>query len=222
LSRYLDDSSNGRANFPLRHCFLTTRYPQATTTYTRSTAIMRDILLAALVGAVAVSARHRNEMNGWRTMGHLPGRDWEHPRGMGNATFEQYIDHSNPDLGTFEQFYFYDTTYWKGPGECFLDDNSRKTPILTTYRLPSRPLHPRRGQRHWLHQLPQHQPYHWSHRREDRCRNNRPRAPLLGHFHTLHEPDDREPQIPHPGELHLRLDKLRQQGPPALRSPLAQ
>jgi len=74
--------------------------------------------VATLLGAVAVSARHRNEMNGWRTMGHLPGRDWEHVRGMGNATFEQYIDHSNPDLGTFEQFYYYDTTYWKGPGEC--------------------------------------------------------------------------------------------------------
>jgi hypothetical protein len=85
---------------------------------------MREILLAALVGAVAVSARHRNEMNGWRTMGHLPGRDWEHIRGMGNATFEQYIDHSNPDLGTFEQFYYYDTTFWKGPGKSCQDCNT--------------------------------------------------------------------------------------------------
>jgi hypothetical protein len=87
---------------------------------------MREILLAALVGAVAVSARHRNEMNGWRTMGHLPGRDWEHVRGMGNATFEQYIDHSNPDLGTFEQFYYYDTTFWKGPGQFTILYNARR------------------------------------------------------------------------------------------------
>jgi hypothetical protein len=33
-----------------------------------------------------------------------------------NATFTQYIDHSNPDLGTFEQFYYYGTEFWKGPG----------------------------------------------------------------------------------------------------------
>ncbi|KAF3923204.1 hypothetical protein ABW20_dc0109930 [Dactylellina cionopaga] len=33
-----------------------------------------------------------------------------------NATFTQLIDHSNPDLGTFEQFYYYGTQYWKGPG----------------------------------------------------------------------------------------------------------
>jgi hypothetical protein len=33
-----------------------------------------------------------------------------------NATFSQLIDHSDPSLGTFEQFYYYDTTYWKGPG----------------------------------------------------------------------------------------------------------
>jgi hypothetical protein len=184
---------------------------------------MREILLAALVGAVAVSARHRNEMNGWRTMGHLPGRDWEHPRGMGNATFEQYIDHNNKDLGTFEQFYFYDTTFWKGPGKFLQGRNTRKSPVLTTRsRLPSRPLHPRRGQRHRLHQLPQHQPHHRSHRREDRSRHDRPGAPLLGHFHAFHQSDDREPQIPYPGELHLRFDKLRQQGPPAFRSPLAQ
>ncbi|EME38167.1 hypothetical protein DOTSEDRAFT_75982 [Dothistroma septosporum NZE10] len=46
---------------------------------------------------------------------HMPGGE---PPAYGtlNATFEQLIDHSNPDLGTFEQFYFYDTRYWKGPG----------------------------------------------------------------------------------------------------------
>ncbi|KAF3916893.1 hypothetical protein ABW21_db0200779 [Orbilia brochopaga] len=33
-----------------------------------------------------------------------------------NTTFTQLIDHSNPDLGTFEQFYYYGTEYWKGPG----------------------------------------------------------------------------------------------------------
>lgn len=33
-----------------------------------------------------------------------------------NSTFKQLIDHNNPSLGTFDQFYYYDTTYWKGPG----------------------------------------------------------------------------------------------------------
>jgi len=34
----------------------------------------------------------------------------------GNGTFDQYIDHSNRSLGTFSQKYFWNTTYWKGPG----------------------------------------------------------------------------------------------------------
>ena len=28
----------------------------------------------------------------------------------------QYIDHDNKDLGTFEQFYFYSTEFYGGPG----------------------------------------------------------------------------------------------------------
>lgn len=34
----------------------------------------------------------------------------------GNETFEQLIDHKNPGLGTFSQRYWWDTTYWAGPG----------------------------------------------------------------------------------------------------------
>jgi hypothetical protein len=33
-----------------------------------------------------------------------------------NATFEQLIDHDNPSLGTFNQFYYYSTEFYKGPG----------------------------------------------------------------------------------------------------------
>jgi hypothetical protein len=33
-----------------------------------------------------------------------------------NSTFKQWIDYNNPSLGTFDQFYYYDITYWKGPG----------------------------------------------------------------------------------------------------------
>lgn len=35
---------------------------------------------------------------------------------MGNSTFDQLIDHEDPSLGTFEQFYFYSTEFWGGPG----------------------------------------------------------------------------------------------------------
>jgi hypothetical protein len=35
---------------------------------------------------------------------------------FGNATFEQPIDHNNPELGTFSQFYYWSDQYYKGPG----------------------------------------------------------------------------------------------------------
>ncbi|KAL1311365.1 hypothetical protein AAFC00_001536 [Neodothiora populina] len=56
----------------------------------------------------------------WKSHMHLQG--WErHPvfhsnATTGNATFEQYIDHKNPDLGTFSQLYFWSTEFWGGPG----------------------------------------------------------------------------------------------------------
>ena len=80
-----------------------------------SFAAMKYLLATTLLAATA-SARHHAEMNDWRSMGQLPGKDWQPVQSMGNATFKQLIDHKNPGLGTFEQFYYYDTTYWKGPG----------------------------------------------------------------------------------------------------------
>lgn len=35
---------------------------------------------------------------------------------MGNSTFDQLLDHSDPSAGTFSQWYMYDTTFWDGPG----------------------------------------------------------------------------------------------------------
>ena len=35
---------------------------------------------------------------------------------MGNGTFSQLIDHSNPSLGTFEQFYYWSDEFYSGPG----------------------------------------------------------------------------------------------------------
>ena len=51
--------------------------------------------------------------HGWQ---HMPGRDFMNVSSAGNATFAQLIDHNNPHLGTFDQFYFYDATHWGGPG----------------------------------------------------------------------------------------------------------
>jgi hypothetical protein len=31
------------------------------------------------------------------------------------AFFQQLLDHSNPEIGTFSQLYYWDTTYWQGP-----------------------------------------------------------------------------------------------------------
>lgn len=70
--------------------------------------------LFLLAAATATLAQHHGYgRRGWQ---HMPGRDYTEVPSSGNATFSQLIDHSNPDLGTFEQFYYYDDTYWGGPG----------------------------------------------------------------------------------------------------------
>jgi hypothetical protein len=33
-----------------------------------------------------------------------------------NGTFQQYLDHDHPELGTFSQRYWYNDQYWSGPG----------------------------------------------------------------------------------------------------------
>jgi meiotically up-regulated gene 157 (Mug157) protein len=43
-----------------------------------------------------------------------------------NATFEQLIDHENPSLGTFSQFYYYSTEFWNGTG----------SPVVSTTKVP--------------------------------------------------------------------------------------
>lgn len=96
--------------------------------------------LAVLAGLAGLGAAHQQYQHSldrgsrWGGMWHLPGRDHQPVPGMGNSTFSQLIDHKNPKLGTFEQFYMYvhfsdvslaqiahghcryDTTYYKGPG----------------------------------------------------------------------------------------------------------
>ncbi|GAB1315250.1 hypothetical protein MFIFM68171_05460 [Madurella fahalii] len=51
----------------------------------------------------------------------------EGPNG-GNSTFQQLIDHSNPDLGTFSQRYWWNTTFWEGPGSPVVIFNPGEVP----------------------------------------------------------------------------------------------
>ena len=46
-----------------------------------------------------------------------------------NATFEQLIDHDNPSLGTFSQFYYYSTEFYKGPGSPVVSSTKIGWPI---------------------------------------------------------------------------------------------
>lgn len=86
---------------------------------------------AFLLGSVPFAQAHNNvpqarqgkgsRLNKWRST-HIAD-DNEHALASvmssphsGNSTFRQYIDHNNKDLGTFEQFYFYSTEFYGGPG----------------------------------------------------------------------------------------------------------
>ncbi|SMR48848.1 unnamed protein product [Zymoseptoria tritici ST99CH_1E4] len=46
----------------------------------------------------------------------IPAPEVEHPWTIHNGSFTQLIDHSNPDLGTFQQFYWYNYYWYKGEG----------------------------------------------------------------------------------------------------------
>ncbi|KAI9692228.1 MAG: hypothetical protein M1822_006458 [Bathelium mastoideum] len=72
--------------------------------------------LACVLLAATATARSVQDSYNWRSAWHLPGRDSQAPPQMGNATFEQLIDHNNASLGTFSQFYYYSTEFWQGPG----------------------------------------------------------------------------------------------------------
>lgn len=111
---------------------------------------MRSIF-TALAGAALAYAHggdHGHQAGKWDWNGgypnrgcngqHLPGNS--PTPGSQNATFQQLIDHKNPSLGTFSQFYFYDTTHWKGPGSPVIlftpgeVNATRYTSYLTTNR----------------------------------------------------------------------------------------
>ncbi|KAK6535704.1 hypothetical protein TWF694_002154 [Orbilia ellipsospora] len=73
-------------------------------------------LLAASLLSAAWAYPSQSAPNMYNRMMRPPNPDTGETIYSANATFTQLIDHSNPDLGTFEQFYYYGTQYWKGPG----------------------------------------------------------------------------------------------------------
>lgn len=98
---------------------------------------MRPLTLPAFLSLAASIASAQKHYQGDHHVGHAHrSRDWDWnggyphggagcvqhmPGGMppaatsySNSTFKQLIDHNDPSLGTFDQFYYYDTTYWKG------------------------------------------------------------------------------------------------------------
>lgn len=46
--------------------------------------------------------------------------------------FEQLIDHNDPSLGTFQQRYWWNSTYWEGPGSPVLLVSSNAVAISLT------------------------------------------------------------------------------------------
>lgn len=90
-------------------------------------AVLKSMLVAALglVSSVSAFGPHGRKDGGH---GLLHPAGWERypvvPSSsatggnvtFGNSTFQQYIDHKNPGLGTFSQFYYWSSEFWAGPG----------------------------------------------------------------------------------------------------------
>lgn len=75
---------------------------------------IRGVLALA---AVATAIETNIDGYNYKRTFHPPGRYMAADvASMGNATFTQLIDHSNPSLGTFEQFYYWSDEFYAGPG----------------------------------------------------------------------------------------------------------
>lgn len=71
-----------------------------------------------------------------RTLAAPPGDAAATSATIMNATFEQLIDHKNPSLGTFSQFYYYSTEFYKGPGSPVVSSHITPWHVAVSERLP--------------------------------------------------------------------------------------
>lgn len=142
------------------------------------------------------------------------------PATVKNATFQQLIDHSNPSLGTFSQFYYYSTEFYGGSGspivsisQQFLVINKNGECLMSS---PG-PLHTRRDQCHEILHLCHHQSNLGRDRTTDQCSDHSARAPLLGLVVSIRRVDDGEYAIPNIRECYCRSQLLRTQRAAAFR-----
>ena len=77
------------------------------------------LLVASILACLATLSTAISIHDGFThtSLWHLPGREiGSSVPSMGNSTFEQLIDHTNPALGTFSQFYYYSDEWWSPGG----------------------------------------------------------------------------------------------------------
>jgi len=80
-------------------------------------AIAALTLACAIFTDVAIAMSHHDVPNFRNARFRAPPQgDTDAAATVYNSTFEQLIDHENPSLGTFSQFYYYSTEFYKGPG----------------------------------------------------------------------------------------------------------
>ena len=72
------------------------------------------VAVEVLLISCAAALRHYTGMKVGPIDGRFRVADASNFNGWG--TFDQLLDHSNPNLGTFRQRFWYGTQYWKGPG----------------------------------------------------------------------------------------------------------
>ncbi|KAM7197563.1 serine-type peptidase-like protein [Rhypophila sp. PSN 637] len=88
------------------------------------------ISLAGNIVSANLLLRHQSGMHIGLGDGHhssLEQRNAIAKRYNGQGTFDQLIDHGNPELGTFPQRFWYGTEYWKGPGSPVIVMNPGET-----------------------------------------------------------------------------------------------
>ncbi|OAR01670.1 hypothetical protein LLEC1_03981 [Akanthomyces lecanii] len=95
---------------------------------------MRLSILTAVLGFAGGGEALRGPMpiKSTKAMTRMLGAGDERKQSTAHATmayFDQLIDHSRPELGTFKQRYYYSTDYWQGPGSPISMEAPSESPL---------------------------------------------------------------------------------------------